>query len=42
LRQHDPPIVARIAADRVVLDPRTISPDELATVAAAVRAALDG
>jgi L-seryl-tRNA(Ser) seleniumtransferase len=42
LRQHDPPIVARIAADRVVLDPRTISLDELATVAAAVRAALDG
>jgi L-seryl-tRNA(Ser) seleniumtransferase len=42
LRQHDPPIVARIAADRVVLDPRTISSDELPTVAAAVRAALDG
>jgi L-seryl-tRNA(Ser) seleniumtransferase len=42
LRQHDPPIVARIAADRVVLDPRTIAPDELAPVAAAVRAALDG
>jgi L-seryl-tRNA(Ser) seleniumtransferase len=42
LRQHDPPIVARIAADRVVLDPRTISADEVPTVAAAVRAALDG
>jgi L-seryl-tRNA(Ser) seleniumtransferase len=42
LRQHDPPIVARITADRVVLDPRTISADELPTVAAAVRAALDG
>jgi len=42
LRQHDPPIVARIAADRVVLDPRTIALDELPTVAAAVRAALDG
>jgi L-seryl-tRNA(Ser) seleniumtransferase len=42
LRQHDPPIIARIAADRVVLDPRTISSDELPTVAAAVRAALDG
>lgn len=42
LRQHDPPIIARITADRVVLDPRTIAPDELTTVAAAVRAALDG
>jgi L-seryl-tRNA(Ser) seleniumtransferase len=42
LRQHDPPIVARIAADRVLLDPRTISSAEVATVAAAVRAALDG
>jgi len=42
LRQHDPPIIARIAADRVVLDPRTISSDELPTVAAGVRAALDG
>ena len=42
LRQHDPPIVARIAADRVLLAPRTVSTDEVATVAAAVRAALDG
>jgi L-seryl-tRNA(Ser) seleniumtransferase len=42
LRQHDPPIVARIVADRVVLDPRTIFLDELPTVGAAVRAALDG
>jgi L-seryl-tRNA(Ser) seleniumtransferase len=42
LRQHDPPIIARIVADRVVLDPRTIALDELPTVAAAVRAALDG
>jgi L-seryl-tRNA(Ser) seleniumtransferase len=41
LRDADPPIIARIAADRVVLDPRTIFPDQVATVARAVRAALD-
>ena len=41
LRGGAPPIVARIADDRVVLDPRTIFPDELETVARAVRAALD-
>jgi len=42
LRASAPPIVARVADDRVVLDPRTILPDELETVARAVRAALDG
>jgi L-seryl-tRNA(Ser) seleniumtransferase len=42
LRAGDPPVIARIADDRVVLDPRTIFPDELETVARAVRAALDG
>ena len=41
LRGGTPPIVARIAEDRVVLDPRTIFPDDLETVARAVRAALD-
>ena len=41
LRSSAPPIIARIADDRVVLDPRTIFPDELETVARAVRAALD-
>ena len=41
LRGGDPPIIARIADDRVVLDPRTIFPDELEAVARAVRAALD-
>jgi len=41
LRGGTPPIIARIADDRVVLDPRTIFPDELASVARAVRAALD-
>ena len=42
LRGGAPPIVARVADDRVVLDPRTILPDELETVVRAVRAALDG
>jgi L-seryl-tRNA(Ser) seleniumtransferase len=41
LRRGTPPIIARIADDRVVLDPRTIFPDELESVARAVRAALD-
>jgi L-seryl-tRNA(Ser) seleniumtransferase len=41
LRAGDPPVIARIADDRVILDPRTIFPDELETVARAVRAALD-
>jgi L-seryl-tRNA(Ser) seleniumtransferase len=41
LRGGAPPIVARIADDRVMLDPRTIFPDQVETVAHAVRAALD-
>jgi L-seryl-tRNA(Ser) seleniumtransferase len=41
LRSSAPPIIARITDDRVVLDPRTIFPDELESVARAVRAALD-
>ena len=41
LRANAPPIIARIADDRVVLDPRTIFPDELESVARAVRTALD-
>src|SRR2546426_465679 len=42
LRANDPPVIARIADDRVVLDPRTIFPDQLEAVTRAVRAALDG
>jgi L-seryl-tRNA(Ser) seleniumtransferase len=42
LRRATPPVIARIAADRVVLDPRTIFPAEVATVGRVVRAALDG
>jgi len=41
LRSAEPPIIARIAGDRVVLDPRTIFPGQIETVARAVRAALD-
>ncbi len=37
LRAGDPPIVARIAEDRVLLDVRTIADDELDLVAAALR-----
>jgi len=41
LREAEPPIVARIQDGHVVLDPRTILPEQAATVARAVRAALD-
>ena len=41
LRGGDPPIIARIADGRVLLDPRTIFPDQIETVARAARAALD-
>jgi len=39
LRDHTPPVLARSAEGRVVLDVRTIADDEFATVADAVRAA---
>jgi L-seryl-tRNA(Ser) seleniumtransferase len=42
LRASDPPVIARIENDHVVLDPRTILPDQVATVAQAVAGALDG
>jgi L-seryl-tRNA(Ser) seleniumtransferase len=38
LRQYDPPVVARAAADGVLFDVRTVQDDEFATIAAAVRA----
>jgi L-seryl-tRNA(Ser) seleniumtransferase len=41
LRAGNPPIVPRIADDHVLLDPRTIFPDQLETVARAARVALD-
>jgi len=41
LRSQEPPVIARIEADRAVLDPRTVLPDEdeplLRAVIAAVR-----
>ena len=39
LRRGEPPVVARIADGRVVLDPRTLTDAEVAPAAAAVRAA---
>jgi L-seryl-tRNA(Ser) seleniumtransferase len=40
LRAGDPPVVGRIEAGRVLLDPRTLADDELEPVARAVAAAL--
>ena len=40
LRQGDPPVVARIEEDRVLLDPRTILPEEDEALLLGVRAAL--
>jgi L-seryl-tRNA(Ser) seleniumtransferase len=41
LRQADPPVIARIEEDRVLLDPRTVMPGEDEDLLAAVRAALE-
>jgi L-seryl-tRNA(Ser) seleniumtransferase len=41
LRSGDPPIIARIEDDHVVLDPRTILPGQEEMVAQGIRAALD-
>jgi L-seryl-tRNA(Ser) seleniumtransferase len=38
LRLGDPPVIARIADGRVLLDPRTIPEESLETVGAAVEA----
>ena len=40
LRSSDPPVIARIAEGRVVLDPRTILPDQINATARAIAAAL--
>ena len=42
LRGATPPVIARIERDRVVLDPRTLLPDQTNAAVAAVRASLDG
>jgi L-seryl-tRNA(Ser) seleniumtransferase len=39
LRAHNPPIVARIERDRVLLDPRTVEPTDDRLVEEALRAA---
>ena len=41
LRAGSPPVIARIADGRVVLDPRTLSPGQIALTARAIRSALD-
>lgn len=40
LREHDPPLLARIADGRVLVDPRTLADDELEAAAQALAAAL--
>jgi len=40
LREHDPPVIARIRDDRVLVDPRTLSQGEIEIAARAARAAL--
>jgi len=40
LREHDPPVIGRIEAERVLLDPRTVLPGEDDLVIAAVLAAM--
>ncbi len=42
LRRADPPVVARIEDDRVVLDPRTVMPGEDDAVVRAVKGAIGG
>jgi L-seryl-tRNA(Ser) seleniumtransferase len=40
LREHEPPVIGRIVGERVLLDPRTVLPDEDDVVVDAVLAAL--
>jgi L-seryl-tRNA(Ser) seleniumtransferase len=42
LRAGDPPVVARIFRDRLLLDPRTVLPDQDAALLRALQAALEG
>ena len=41
LRRADPPVVARIEADRVLLDPRTVLPEEEAALISVLRQVLE-
>jgi L-seryl-tRNA(Ser) seleniumtransferase len=40
LRAHSPPVIARIEHDRVIVDLRTVFPDEESELVSALRAAL--
>jgi L-seryl-tRNA(Ser) seleniumtransferase len=40
LRHGTPPVVGRVERGRLLLDPRTLAPDELESAAAAARAAV--
>jgi L-seryl-tRNA(Ser) seleniumtransferase len=42
LRRNDPPVVARVERDRLVLDLRSVAPEDEAVVEAAIRRAADG
>jgi L-seryl-tRNA(Ser) seleniumtransferase len=42
LREHDPPVIARIEQDRVVFDLRTVAPDQDVTLASAIGRCLNG
>jgi L-seryl-tRNA(Ser) seleniumtransferase len=42
LRQNDPPVIARIERDTLLLDPRTVHPHEDKSVIEALRRALGG
>ena len=37
LRQCDPPVIARVADDRLLLDPRTVLPEQDAALLAALK-----
>jgi L-seryl-tRNA(Ser) seleniumtransferase len=41
LREFDPPVIGRIHEDRVLLDPRTLSDEDVEIAARAARAALE-
>jgi L-seryl-tRNA(Ser) seleniumtransferase len=41
LRTYQPPIIARLEADKVIFDPRTIMPDQENYLLSAIRSALD-
>ena len=41
LRAHHPPVIARIAEDRVLLDLRTVLPEEESVLASALETLID-